>query len=168
MAVAATGTIAINALLNAIDTLDLGVEKKAALSKTIQAAFTSGVGLNQIDRVFVDERVISGSATDQLDLIGGGLLDILGATFAPARIKILIVNNLGPNTVNLQRPAANGVAIYLAVSDGEPIHSGGFTCKVWPSAAGIVVTAGSADLMDLVNTAGGNTTVQIIIGAASA
>jgi len=165
---AVTGTITVEAVLNYVNALDLSAEAKAGLSKILRATFASGVGLNQIDRVFWDERTIAGSATDSLDLAGGGLVDPLGVAFAPARIKVLIVNNLGPNTINLQRPAANGAAVFLAASDGVAIPSGGFACFVWPDATGIAVTAGTADLINIVNTAGGNTVVQVIIGGASA
>ena len=168
MAVSASGTISINAVLSAVESLDLSVEKKAALSKLLTQTFASGVGLNQFDRLFVDERTVAGSATDTLDFNGGGLVDVLGSAWAPARLKFLILVNLGPNPMRLQRPAANGIAIYLAASDGEEIPLNGVLVKIWPDATGKVVTAGSADLLDVVNTAAGNSIYQIIAGGASA
>jgi hypothetical protein len=169
MAVAASGTITVTASGALTNSLDLSSTAQANLSKILSGAFTSGTGLAQIDRWWWDERTLAGSTTDSLDLIGGGLVDPLGVAFAPARIKILILNNLGPNIINLQRPAAaTGVPIFGAAADFEPIHLNGFVCKVWPSAAGIVVTAGTGDIIEIVNTAAGTITYQIIIGGCSA
>jgi hypothetical protein len=169
MAVAASGTITVNVLGSLINTLDLSATASAPLSKLLSSTFTSGTGLSQIDRWWWDERTLAGSTTDSLDLNGGGLVDPLGVAFAPARIKILIVYNAGPNIINLARPAgATGVPIFGAVSDFEPIHVNGFVVKVWPSAAGIVVTAGTGDIIEIVNTAAGTITYQIIIGGCSA
>ena len=168
MAISVSGTVTLDMVLGAVENLDLSVDKKAALSKVVSQAFSSGVGLNQIDRLLVDERTITGSGTDSLDFAGGGLLDVLGAAWAPARIKLLVVINLGPNDIQVQRPAANGIPLYLAASDGEQIPINGWLVKNWPSAAGIVVTAGTGDLLNIVNTAAGTITYQIICGGASA
>lgn len=168
MAVSASGTISLSTVITQVEGLDLGVNKTSALSKLLTQAFASGTGLNQIDRLFMDQRTISGSGTDALDFVGGGLLDVLGAAFAPARIKFLIIVNLGPNDIQVQRPASNGIPLYLAVSDGEQIPINGVLYKCWPSAAGIVVTPTTGDLLNIVNTAAGNIDYLIICGGASA
>lgn len=168
MAITAAGTITLDVLLSAVENLDLSADKRADLSKVIRSIFTSGVGVGQFDRLLLDERTISGSGTDALDFAGGGLLDALGAAWAPARLKFLIILNLGPNDIQVVRPAANGIPIYLAASDGEQIPVNGILVKVWPSAAGIVVTAGTGDLLNVINTAAGTITYQIICGGASA
>lgn len=168
MAVSVSGTVTIDVVLSAVENLDLSVDKKAAISKALTQTFSSGVGLNQLDRLLVDERTIAGSGTDALDFNGGGLTDVLGAAWAPARLKFLVVINLGPNDIQVVRPASNGIPLYLAASDGEQIPVGGSLVKVWPSAAGIVVTATTGDLLNIVNTAAGTITYQIICGGASA
>jgi hypothetical protein len=165
---AVSGSITLTYALGAVDALDLSQERKAGLSKVVTQTFTSGVGLNQIDRLLFDERTITGSGTDALDFSGGGLVDVMNVAWAPARIKYLCVINLGPNDIQLVRPASNGIPIYLAASDGELIPANGFLEKCWPSAAGVVVTAGTGDLLNIVNTAAGTITYQIICGGASA
>jgi hypothetical protein len=167
MAVSASGTISLSSVLGQVEGLDIGVEKKAALSKLLTQAWATGVGLNQFDRLLVDERSVGSSATDSLDFAGGGLTDVLGATWAPARLKFLILANLGPNDIQVVRPS-NGIPIFLAVGDGEQIPLNGVLYKSWPSAAGVVVTAGSGDLLNVVNTAAGTIGYQIIAGGGSA
>ena len=138
------------------------------ISKTL--TLLTGTGLNQADRLYYSKPTIAGSATLTLDVAtGGGLLDPFGDAVAMVKLKyILIVNELGPNTINLVRPASNGVPIYLAAGDGEPIHLGGLALKFWPTLAGIPVTAATADLIDIVNTAAGSVTPDILIGGTSA
>lgn len=168
MAVSVSGTITLDVALNAIENFDLGSDVKAGISQALTQAFASGVGLNQLDRLFVDQRTVSGSGTDALDFNGGGLLDILKNAWAPARLKLLIVKNLGPNDIQIVRPASNGIPLFLAASDGVQVPVGGMVMLLWPSAAGIVVTAGTGDLLNIVNTAGGSIDYVIIAGGASA
>lgn len=134
-------------------------------------SLVTGVGANQADKLYYAKPTIVGSATLTLDVAtAGGLFDIYGDAFALARLKFLLLVNpsTNPNTINLQRPAANGVPLFLAVSDGEPVHPGGFVVKWFPGATAIPVTAATADLIDIVNTAAGNVTPEIWIGGASA
>lgn len=133
--------------------LDL-VTKTANLVKSPSVDLASGTGLGAADVVFSDTRSTAG--TDSLDMVGGGLLDNLGNTWAPARIKAIIVvapaNN--PGNVLLRRPASNGVPFFTAAADEVPIHPGGIFVLVAPSAAGYAVTAGTGDLIDLAASAG--------------
>jgi hypothetical protein len=105
--------------------------------------------LAQADVIFSDTRSTAG--TDSLDMVGGGLLDNLGNVWAPARIKGIIVfaAAANPGNVLLRRPAANGVPFMTAAGDEIPIHPGGVAVIWAPSAAGYVVTAATADLIDL-------------------
>jgi hypothetical protein len=164
----ASGTLTANLVATALFAQDLGVITKADVPKILTNTFTSGVGLNQYDRIFIDERTIAGSGTDILDFVGGGLLDVLLQAWAPTRLKFLMVTNLGPNDIQLVRPVSNGIPIYLAAGDGELIPPNGFVVKTWPSATGIVVTGGTGDLLNVINTAAGTITYQIIAGGASA
>jgi hypothetical protein len=137
------------------------------INKSFQ--WLSGIILDQADRLYYAKPTIAGSATLSLDL-AGALLDIFGDPFTPVKLKLLLLANAvaNINTINLQRPATNGVPIFLAVSDGEPVHAGGFTFKAWPTLAGIPVTAATADLIDVVNTAAGTVTPEILLIGASA
>ena len=131
----------------------------------------TGVVLNQADKLYYSKPTIAGSATLTLDLIGGGLVDVYGDAFGPARLKVILVNSdlaVCPNTINLVRPATNGAPIFLAAGDGEPIRPGGGKCWWAPDATGVLLTAGTGDLIDLVNTAGGNVQPDVYLIGASA
>lgn len=139
------------------------------LSKFLSASLADGVGADQANLIFHDQRTLSASATEDLDLAGGGLVDIFGNAFAPARLKAMLVYAAAGNTnnVNVTRPGANGVPIYLAAGDGEPVHPGCWIEKIWKGATGIVVTAGTGDLITFTNSAGSTSVTYdvILIGA---
>jgi len=133
-------------------------------------AITSGVGANQADRIWRAQRTIAASATDSLDM-AGTLVDVYGTTFTLARIKGLMVAASGSNTnnVNVTRSAANGLPIFLAASDALVLRPGGAFLWFAPDAVGIAVTAGTADLLDMINSAGGTSvTYDIMVIGASA
>jgi hypothetical protein len=115
---------------------------------------------------------IGGSATLTLDVAtAGGLFDVFGDAFALVKLKLIVIKSdltLCPNVVNLQRPAANGVPLFLAVSDGIPVRPGGGLIWWAPDLTGVGVVAATADLIDIVNTAAGNVQPEILIVGASA
>lgn len=132
-----------------------------------QGILASGAGAGAADLVWADSRPISPSATDTLDL-AGSLTGLLGGTVTFARIKGLFVAAAASNVTNITvtRPATNGVPLMSAVSSGVPVKPGGIFSWYDPSAAGVVVTAGTGDLIDFVNS--GATTANydvVIIGA---
>jgi hypothetical protein len=125
---------------------------------------TTGVGANQADRIWHDQRTIAASATDSLDL-AGLLTDIYGVAFTLARLKALLVVSAAANVnnVHVTRPAANGVPLFLAAGDGIILRPGGAFCWFASEATGIVVTGGTGDLVDIINGAGGTSVVYDIV-----
>lgn len=148
--------------------LDL-VTPKAIQAFSYLLSLTSGAGLNQANVIWSDRRTVNASTTDTLDLAGGGLTDALGAVFAPARMKLLAVRNRHSGTQNITvgRPAANGVPWLSAAGDNAIVSAGGLLLMAWPTAAGIVVTAGTGDLIEVVNGAGTSVDYDIVIIGAS-
>lgn len=146
--------------------LDL-VTPKAVQPFQYLLSMESGAGLNEANVIWSDRRTVNASATDSLDLIGGGLLDALGAAFAPARVKLIAIRNRGAQEIRLTRPAANGVPFLEAAGDAVPIGAGGLNLWVCPTAAGKAVTAGTGDLIDIVNGAGSAVDYDIVIIGAS-
>lgn len=135
-----------------------------------QMNFTQGAGAGQSDMIWHDQRTITASSTDSLDLAGTALQSPFGANLTFARIKLLLVRAATGNTnnVNVTRPASNGVPWVLAAGDGVPVLPGGLFFWYAPSAAGIAVTAGTGDLIDIVNSgAGTSVTYDIVIVGAS-
>jgi hypothetical protein len=149
--------------------LDL-VTASAPLAYALDKALGSGTGANQVDRIWHDKRTITASSTDSLDL-AGVLTDPFGALITFARLKFLFVEADAANTnnVNVTRPATNGVPLFLAASDGIPVHPGGYFQWFAPTAAGVVVTAGTGDLIDMVNSAGGSSVIYnvVLLGASA-
>jgi len=157
---------AICSLTNALD-LSTPVD---ALSLTQRIQLTNGTGANQADMLWHDERTLSASATEDLDL-AASLTSSFGATLTFARIKALIVVAASANTNNVQvtRPASNGVPLFLAAGDGIPVLPGGVFAWVAPNAAGVAVTADTGDLLTFTNSAGSTSvTYDVVIVGASA
>ncbi len=138
-------------------------------SDSLLHVLASGTGANQADRVFTDQRTLTASATENLDL-AGVLLDAFGAAITFATIKAVIIKAASGNTndVQLTRPASNGVPLFLAASDGIPIKPGGMFVWTAPG-TGITVTAGTGDILTVTNSAGGTSvTYDVIIIGTSA
>lgn len=135
-----------------------------------QLALASGVGANQGDMLWHDQRTIAASGTDSLDL-AGVLTDAFGQTQTFARIKGIIVAAAAGNTnnVNVTRDATNGVPLFLAASDGIPVRPGGLFAWMAPDAVAVAVTPGTGDLLVIANSgAGTSVTYDVIIIGASA
>ncbi len=137
-----------------------------------QMNFTQGTGVGAADMIWHDRRPIAPSATDSLDLAGVLAGPFGGTALTFARIKMLIVRPLATNlnNINVQRPAgATGVPLFLAISDGIVVKPGGLFLWYDPSAAGVVVTPSTGDIIEVVNAAGVNTVdYDIVVVGASA
>lgn len=148
--------------------LDL-VSRSAPLSIAKSIALTNGTGANQADLVWSDQRTVTASATDSVDL-AGSLTDAFGAALTFTRIKVLVVQAAATNTnnVNVTRPA-NGAPLFLASGDGIAVRPGGLFVWACSDATGVAVTAGTGDLLDFVNSgAGSSVTYDVVIIGASA
>ncbi|MER7212451.1 hypothetical protein ABT340_35810 [Streptosporangium sp. NPDC000239] len=135
-----------------------------------QMNLKQGAGAGQADILWSDQRTIAASGSDALDL-AGSLTGPFGTTLTFARIKMVVVLAAAGNTnnVNVVMPGSNGVPLFLAASDGIAVKPGGMLFWYDPSAAGVVVTAGTGDLLNIVNSgAGTSVTYDIhIVGASS-
>lgn len=152
--------------------LDLGTDTFAGRFVS-DITLADGAGASAANLVFADTRTITASATDSLDLAGGGLLDPQRNTLVFARIKGLFVRasaaNNAANNVVVTRPAANGVPLFTAAGDSLALRAGEVFTWISPTASGVAVTAGTGDLIDFVNSAGTNSVTYdvVIIGAAT-
>jgi hypothetical protein len=150
--------------------LDLG---PAAFPIALARAYatTNGTGLGQADRVFTDIRTLTASSTEDLDL-AGVLTDAFGATITFARIKTLLVAADAANTNNVivGNAATNGFISWV----GGALHTvtvrpGGVLLLAAADATAYTVTAATADLLRIGNSAGGTSvTYTIVLIGASA
>lgn len=149
-----TARIALNFNSELLSGLDFSTVKDP-VSQAYSWVFGNGVGANQANQVWHDQRTLAASATEDLDF-AGVLTNAFGATVTFAKIRaILIVAASGnTNNVNVTRPASNGLPLFLAASDGLAIAPGGAFMFIAPNLAGLAVTAGTGDLLTITNSAG--------------
>jgi hypothetical protein len=125
----------------------------AAIEKALE--FSAGTAaISQANLLYFETRSLAASTGEDLDL-AGSLADPLGATIAAAELVFLYIGAAAANTndVQLTRPAANGVPLFLAAGDGVPIGPGDFF--LFTNRKGIAVTAATGDLVHLLNGGAG-------------
>lgn len=160
------GSISIVVDLVGQKTIASGVIATVPVKKTFTWAVANGTGALQANELYAAERVLATGATDSLDF-SGTLLDAFGDGFVLAKMKAFIIFNRASNSTNLvwQRPAgATGVPIFAAISDAlAPIVPGNFAMFIRNDATGIGVVAGTADIIEVVNSAGASNTYDLIV-----
>jgi hypothetical protein len=130
---------------------------------TNDTTMATGTATGRADLVWGDQRTLSASATEDLDL-AGSLTGLLGGTLTIVKLKAIMVKAASGNTNNVRiiRPAANGVPLFAAASDEIAVQPGGTFLWVAPG-AGITVTAGTGDLLTFTNSAGGTSVVYDVV-----
>jgi hypothetical protein len=117
--------------------------------------FTPGTAaVGQANVLFTDTRTLAASTGEDIDL-AGALTDALGAGIAAAEVVAIYVAAAPGNTNDVQvtRPAANGVPLFLAAGDGFAIGPGDFSLRTYRN--GVAVAAGTGDLIHVANGGGG-------------
>lgn len=136
--------------------------------------FTDGTAANQFDLVWFDERAVATASNDDIDL-SGALSTALGTSFVAAEgVMIAIVNapiSGTANTTNLT--IGNGTNAWegwvSSAGTVGPIGPGGFFMIGSPDATGLgTITAATADILRVANSAGATATFQIAIYARTA
>jgi hypothetical protein len=142
-----------------------------ALSRTY--GYADGAGAGQANRIYQDRNTLAASGTIDVDL-SGPLLDVYGDAVVFARLKALIVAAADANTNNV---VVGGVAAGLSTiiqpqTTGNVVVRPGalfaVACGVL-DATGYLVTATTADLLHIINSAGGTGVDYelIVIGSAT-
>ncbi|MFL1904765.1 hypothetical protein ACJWDR_37530 [Streptomyces tauricus] len=169
---ALSGTmLAVSAFAEQVSTIDLGTSR-AAQSLSRSLSLSSGTGAGKADRVFSDRRTLAASGTEDLDL-AGTLVDAFGAAITFARIKGLVIAAAAGNTNNVLVGAASGSpwATLLNSTGVVTLRPGAFLAVGTgvADATGYAVTATTADLLKIANSAAGTAvTYDIHIIGASA
>lgn len=144
------------------DSLDL-TSVRDDLDKQYTIELPTGTSSGQANQIFHDQRTVASGATDSLDL-AGVLQNAIRQTVTFSAIKAVIVRAATGNstTLSVTRPASNGVPLFAAAGDAIPIGPGGIF--VWAApAAGIAVTGGTGDLLDIVNGSGASASYDVIV-----
>lgn len=147
-------TIDVNLAAALTSALDL-VTASAPLALNTRITMATGTATGKADLCWSDNRTVAPSGTDALDL-AGTLTGNLGGTLTIVKLKAVLVRAAAANTnnVRLNRPATNGVPLFLAASDGIDILPGGLFLWVAPG-AGVTVTAATGDLINIDNSGSG-------------
>lgn len=142
--------------------LDL-VTASAPLAVNTRITIPSGTSTGQADLMWSDTRTVTASSTDALDL-AGSLSGNLGGTLTIVKLKAVFVRASAANTnaCRINRPASNGVPLFLAASDGIDVLPGGVFLWVGPG-AGVTVTASTGDLLNIDNSSSGTSVTYDVV-----
>ncbi len=141
---------------------DFGSPQQNLVAKTL-LNFVTGTGAGQADLVFSDQRTLASNANESLDL-NGALTDVFGGAVNFVKVVAILIKAATANANNLivGGAAANGFyPMFGAATD---------TIKLPPGAgvllfndAGYAVTAATADLLKIANSAAGSTVTYDVI-----
>jgi hypothetical protein len=130
--------------------------------------WANGAGASQASTVWTAEHTLAASASENLDLAGGGLTDAFGAAFAPTKVRLLVVSAAAGNTNDVVVGGdANSLPFLSVKTTTVAIPPGGVVVLAVPSLAGIAVTAGTGDIVKVANGGAGTTVTYdiVIIGS---
>ncbi len=149
--------------------LDLGTAVDN-LSKRTKIEMTNGTGASNADRMFHDQRTISASSSEDLDLAGSLATEFGNSlTFVELRAVLVSASSSNTNNVLVSRPASNGVPLFSAAGDEIIVPPGGVFLWACPADGKITVTAGTGDLLHVANSgAGTSVTYDVVIIGTSA
>ena len=156
-----TGEVSISINATQVGTADLGNPSvKVAIAESLQ--FVAGnAALGTADVMFKDTRTLAASASENLDLTGV-LVDAFGATVANAEIIAIYVKAAAANTNSVViGNVASGFVGPLGATGTYTVLPGDFFLAT--SRAGWAVTASSADLLKIANSAGGTSVTYDIV-----
>ena len=166
---ALTSSITTKITANQTNVIDLGAGV-FPLNLSVKTSMADGTGSGQSDLLFSDQRTLSASATEDLDL-AGSLTDAFGSTLTFVKIKAIVITAAAGNTnnVTVSPDATNGfTGPFNAVADLISIPPGGSFVVTAP-ASGWTVTASTGDLLTLANSgAGTSVTYDIVLIGTSA
>lgn len=126
---------------------------------------TDGTGANQAKTVWTDTRTLTASATENLDL-AGVLTDAFGNVITFAKIKAIIITADAANTNDViigNHATAACLLFFGAATHTAAIKPGGALMVVAPNVDGYAVTATTADMLKVLNSAGGTSVTYTIV-----
>lgn len=160
----------INVTVSGVLTSALDLEAvQSQLTKKLALALTDGSGANQATNVFSDTRTLAASASESLDL-AGSLTNAFGQVISFTKVRALMIFASASNTndVVVGGAGANGFfSMFGAAAHTAKVKPGGSLIITAPDVNGLAVVAGTADLLQIANGAGGSgvTYDVIVIGS---
>ena len=150
------------------ESLDTPENHNGVITNFIRQAYsvTDGAGAGNINLVWSDRRTVAASATDTLDLNGGGLLDVFGNAANFATVKGICIFNretvAATHRIDFAPAAANPFLwTFNAAADRVEIAPSSAYMQ-WDD-SGKATVAGGSDAIRIINTDGANTVTYDII-----
>jgi hypothetical protein len=136
-----------------------------AFNYTQNYNLTNGTGIDQANMIWADQRTISASGVDNLDLYGG-LSNAFGSTINFTSIKGIIIVAASTNTNDVLIGGDDSAAFVGwvgASTDTIVVKPGGMFALVNPASNGYTVTNTTADVLQIANSSSGSSVVYDII-----
>jgi hypothetical protein len=168
IAASVSGTAKVTPILTHEATTGL-TSPKEDLQTIFTWAVTSGTGADQMDLLFLEQRTLTNSASEELDLVAG-VTNSFGDILSFARVKMFAVfaatGNVSYVTVG---GSTNGAWTNWvdAVNDQINVRPGGIAAFFAPAATAYTVTSGTGDKLLITNPSTNSVTYDIYIGGAS-
>lgn len=163
MATTFSGSVNFQLLGQMNKSLDIG-NARLDVNYSKKYSVANGTDASQANMIWTDNRSISASSSDDLDLYGG-LTNAFGDTINFTAIKgIFIVAD--PSNVNNVIIGGDGSALVNWVGNANDVVNvkpGGMFCIYDPSAGGYGVTNTSADILQIANSSSGSSVVYDIM-----
>lgn len=150
LAIAITGTKAVG-IINALDPY---------INANQGQAYTDGAGADKAEQMYHDQRTLADGANEELDL-AGVLEDAFGDVITFTKIKALFIYNSSEDASLIIGGAAATAweAFVETAGDSIKLPPGGRLLIEVPTAAGMAVGAGTADLLKLTHDGTGTSTL---------
>lgn len=159
---AQTSSITMRAKVDYTSTLDQGIAR-AAITLENALALTDGTGSGQADRVFSDQRTITASSSETLDL--NSMVDPFAVARTIAKIKMIFIKASSSNVNNVEIGGAASNQFYANMfkdsSDKVVLRPG--ACWMHYDPTGLTVTDSSADSLKIANSSSGSSVVYDIL-----
>mgnify|MGYP001594440543 CR=1 FL=1 len=159
-------TTQVRLVFNALGELGVGLSTITdPLDRDFTQLLSTGTGANQASNLYHDDRTLTASASENLDL-AGSLTNGFGVTLTFTAIKAMLVRAKSTNTNNVQvgGAASNAWATWVGNStDIVSVKPGGTLLIIAPDATGFAVTAGTGDILTIANSAGSTSVIYEII-----
>lgn len=164
MATSITAKVALSVVADLANSLDVG-SVSYPVNYGATYLLSDGTGADQAKELWTDTRTLTASSSENLDL-AGVLTDVFGNTLTFTKIKALIVKADAANTNDVVvggHATAACASFFNDATDKVKVKPGGLVAFVAPDANGYAVTATTADLLTVANSAGGTSVTYTII-----
>jgi hypothetical protein len=129
---------------------------KDSVAKNYEISLLDGSGAGQATTAWHDQRTLSSSANEDLDL-SGVLTDAFGDTITFTKIKAIVVSAASANAAAIEvgGAATNALVNFVgSATDKIKVRPGGLFVIASEDATAYAVTAGTGDLLRITNTSG--------------